>query len=135
MAWPQTVRKKDIKITYYRDSGPGGQHKNKADTACRMVHIPTGLQTTASEQRSQSQNRTKAFERLVEKLKPLMIEATLPSRPQKNDKRIRTYTENRQSVKDVRLNKHYSYDSVLFGDGLGELLQDLKKETTKKKKH
>lgn len=129
MAWPKTVRKSDLKITYYRDSGPGGQHKNKADTACRMVHIPTGKTATASEQRSQRQNKMKAFNRLVEQLKPLMIAAAQPKRPKRNDTRVRTYTENRQSVKDVRLKKEYSYDKVLFGDGLDEILEDLTLKT------
>ncbi len=125
MAWAETVRKSDLKITYYRDSGPGGQHRNKADTACRIIHIPTGIMSTASEQRSQLQNRNMAFSRLAEQLKPLMILAAQSSKPLKSNKRIRTYTENRQTVKDVRLNKKYSYNKVLFGDGLDKLLKDL----------
>lgn len=126
MAWPETVRKTDLKITYYRDKGPGGQHKNKADTACRMVHIPTNITSTASEQRSQRQNRIMAFKRLAEKLKPLMIASATPDRPEKNYKRIRTYTEHRQTVKDFRLDKRYSYDKVLYGNGLDEIMKDLK---------
>lgn len=38
-----TVNDKDIRYEYMRSSGPGGQSVNKTESACRAVHIPTGL--------------------------------------------------------------------------------------------
>ena len=59
----------DIKFT--RTGGPGGQHRNKAETAVRVTHRPTGLVVIASESRSQYRNRITALERLAEKLQKL----------------------------------------------------------------
>lgn len=48
----------------FRVSGPGGQHRNRRDTAVRLVHTPTGIAGQASERRSQAQNRAAALQRL-----------------------------------------------------------------------
>lgn len=47
-----------------RGSGPGGQHRNKVETAIVITHRPTGVVGQASEQRSQHKNRAVAIERL-----------------------------------------------------------------------
>lgn len=48
----------------FRVSGPGGQHRNKTDSAVRLTHEPTGVVGFASERRSQHQNRSTALARL-----------------------------------------------------------------------
>jgi protein subunit release factor B len=58
------IRDSDIKIEFYRASGPGGQHRNVTDSAVRIRHLPTGIVAQASENRSQAQNREVAMERL-----------------------------------------------------------------------
>lgn len=52
----------------FRVSGPGGQHRNKTDSAVRLTHEPTGVVGYASERRSQQQNRVVALARLRRKL-------------------------------------------------------------------
>ncbi len=52
----------DIKRT--RGSGPGGQHRNKVETAIVITHRASGIRGEASERRSQSQNLAVAWQRL-----------------------------------------------------------------------
>jgi protein subunit release factor B len=67
---PEILKRQAI-IETYRSSGPGGQRKNKTETAVRIKHLPSGITVIATEYRSQSQNRELAFERLRERLQKL----------------------------------------------------------------
>ena len=55
-------------VTRTRRSGPGGQHRNKTETAIVLVHRPTQVQAEASERRSQAENHRMALQRLRVKL-------------------------------------------------------------------
>ncbi|NOY30870.1 MAG: peptide chain release factor-like protein [Planctomycetes bacterium] len=59
---------KDCRLQRSRGSGPGGQHRNKVETAIVVEHLPSGLRGEASERRSQDQNRRQAIHRLRVKL-------------------------------------------------------------------
>jgi ribosome-associated protein len=62
---------KEVVVEPYRGPGPGGQRKNRKETAVRLTHPPSGIVVVASERRSQAQNREIAFERLIKKLADL----------------------------------------------------------------
>jgi len=61
---PIEVLEKECRWAFTRASGPGGQHRNKVETAVTVEHIPTGVHGMASEKRSQSENRLVAMHRL-----------------------------------------------------------------------
>jgi len=54
----------ECKVRRLRRSGPGGQHRNKVETAISLRHLPTDVGAEASERRSQAQNRALALFRL-----------------------------------------------------------------------
>ena len=56
---------RDVRVETFRASGAGGQHRNKTDSAVRMRHTPTGIEVTATEDRSQHRNRVIAWQRLT----------------------------------------------------------------------
>lgn len=61
-----SITKKDFRVETMRGSGKGGQNRNKRDTAVRITHPESGAIGYSEDERSQSQNKKKAFERLVE---------------------------------------------------------------------
>jgi hypothetical protein len=58
----------DCEFRRTKRSGPGGQHRNKVETAVVVEHLPTGIRAEANETRSQDTNRIKAIHRLRVKL-------------------------------------------------------------------
>jgi RF-1 domain len=69
---PAALNEKDLlaqcTVRRQRRSGPGGQHRNKVETAIVLVHNATQIRGEASERRSQAENREQAIQRLRVKL-------------------------------------------------------------------
>ncbi len=61
----------EVELQFVKDSGPGGQHRNKRESGVRLFHPPSGVIVTAVERRSQARNRELAFERLIARLEEL----------------------------------------------------------------
>lgn len=75
----------DIRIDFFRASGPGGQHRNKSETGVRLTHLSTGIVVTATESRSRHINLRHAFARLEARLaiRNRPVVPRVPTRPGK----------------------------------------------------
>lgn len=69
------VRAEDVTVTTFRAPGAGGQHRNKTDSGVRLAHRPSGITVTATESRSQQENRAVAWQRLRDAMQAAEIGA------------------------------------------------------------
>ena len=88
---PDPALAAECEETFFTAGGPGGQHRNKSETGVRLVHRPTGVTVTATERRSQAQNRAAALERLRDRLRALSHRPKVrrPTRPGRGAKERR----------------------------------------------
>lgn len=128
------IDEKDIRIDVMRASGNGGQCVNTTDSAVRLTHYPTGIVVYSQTEKSQLQNKAKAFALLraklydIEQQKAHDAEAEL-RRSQigtgDRSEKIRTYNFPQGRVTDHRIKLTlYKLDSVMDGD-IDELLDSL----------
>ncbi|MEK7075130.1 MAG: peptide chain release factor 2, partial [Patescibacteria group bacterium] len=131
------IKPDDLKIDFFRSSGPGGQNVNKRETAVRITHVPTGVTVACQVERSQERNRETAMGILRAKLWQLKKEQQererLGLREEKKaiewGSQIRSYVMHPyQMVKDHRTDVETSQiDKVLDGD-LDEFIEGEIKE-------
>lgn len=128
------INDKDIRIDLFRSSGAGGQHINKTESAIRITHFPTGIVVSCQDERSQTQNKEKAFAMLRAKLYDYYQQQKEAeySQNRKNQvgtgdrsERIRTYNFPQGRVTDHRIGLSL-YDINAFMDGdLDEMIDAL----------
>lgn len=139
-----TIPEKDVQIeAFVRARGPGGQNVNKVATAIRVLHIPTGIQVTASTYRDQPQNRKQAMTVLQAKLQQIeddrreaeVAKATGGSLEQGWGSQIRSYVFYDNRVKDHRTNyENRDYEAVLRGDIADFIDAELKRRRAEREK-
>jgi len=91
----------EIEVHTYRASGPGGQKRNKTESAVRIRHVPSGVTAVATESRSQTRNREVAMERLIAKLRARnhRPKRRIPTRRTRASRDRRLADKRRQSLK------------------------------------
>lgn len=116
----------EVRVDVYRSQGPGGQSVNTTDSAVRLTHIPTGLVVSVQDEKSQLQNKEKAFRILRARLLAAVMseqaaEVAGERRAQvgtgERSEKIRTYNYKENRVTDHRIGLTLKrLDSVLEGD-------------------
>ncbi len=128
------IDEKDIRIDVMRASGNGGQCVNTTDSAVRLTHIPTGIVIYSQTEKSQLQNKDKAFRLLRSKLYDMELERRQNEEAEARrsqigtgdrSEKIRTYNFPQGRVTEHRIKLTlYKIDSIMDGD-LQELIDSL----------
>ena len=124
----------DCRIDVMRASGNGGQCVNTTDSAVRLTHVPTGIVIYSQTEKSQLQNKEKAFRLLRSKLYDMELEKKMNAEAAERrsqigtgdrSEKIRTYNFPQGRVTEHRIKLTlYKIDSVMNGD-IQELIDSL----------
>ena len=120
------IDEKDVRIDVMRASGKGGQCVNTTDSAVRLTHYPTGIVIYSQTEKSQIQNKAKAFALLRAKLYDMECQKAHDAEAEARrsqigagdrSEKIRTYNFPQGRVTDHRINLTlYKLDKIMNGD-------------------
>ncbi len=128
------INENDLRIDVFRAGGPGGQCVNTTDSAVRITHIPTGLVVQSQDQKSQLQNKIAAMSVLRARLYEKMLaeqqaqegaERLAQIGTGDRAEKIRTYNGPQERVTDHRIGFNSSYNDVLLGSKLIDVINAL----------
>jgi peptide chain release factor 1 len=136
------IETNDLKIDYFRSSGPGGQSVNTTDSAVRITHEPSGLKVSCQDEKSQHKNKAKAMRVLRARLKEKREKEKQAERAEarksqigtgQRSEKIRTYNFPQGRVNDHRINLTvHQLEKILDGE-LNIVIEPLIEEDTLKK--
>ena len=121
----------EVRVDTYRASGAGGQHVNRTDSAVRLTHLPTGAVVQCQSERSQHQNKDRAFKQLRAKLYELQMLARRAEQQAIEDAKadigwgsqIRSYVLDQSRIKDLRTGIERGDPSNVLGGDLTAFME------------
>jgi len=135
---PQQIKisPSEIKMDFYKASGPGGQYVNKRQTAVRITHLPSGLVVSAQSQRNLEANKKAALSILEAKLlemKKGKAESEIKEKRRaqigssERAEKIRTYNFPQARVTDHRIKKSWHNIEKILSGNLDPIIEKLQK--------
>lgn len=131
------IKPQDIKIEFFRSSGPGGQNVNKVETAVRIYHLPTGVVVSSQESRSQQKNREQALSILRSKILDARMREEARKRATERkeqigtgdrSEKIRTYNFPQDRITDHRIKESWHNIPAIMSGELEEIVETLRKK-------
>ncbi len=129
------IRSEDLRIDYFRSSGPGGQSVNTTDSAVRITHEPSGTVVTCQDEKSQHKNKAKAMRVLKARIYEAEEQRKAAERASERrhqigsgdrSERIRTYNFPQNRFTDHRIGLTiYRLEQIMEGN-LDEVIETLK---------
>ncbi len=136
------IYENDLKIDFYRSSGPGGQSVNTTDSAVRITHKPTEITVSCQDEKSQHKNKARAMRILRARIKEKLEKEKQKERAQARkgqigsgdrSEKIRTYNFPQGRVSDHRINLTvHQLEKILDGE-LDIIIEELLKKDTMRK--
>jgi peptide chain release factor 1 len=130
------IKPNDVRIDTFCSSGPGGQSVNTTYSAVRLVHLPTGIMVSSQTERSQHQNKERAFQVLRSRLlarqedeRRLASSTAHQTQVGAGDRadKIRTYNFPQDRVTDHRINMSWHSITRIMDGEIEEMISELKK--------
>ncbi len=100
------VAESDLKETFIRSSGPGGQKVNKASSCVYLVHLPTGLSVKCQQERSQALNRFLARRLLLDRIERIRTGAVAAEKARREKIRRQKRRRTRRAQEKILEQKH-----------------------------
>ena len=131
------IREADLRVDFFRASGPGGQKVNRTSSAVRLTHQPTGLVVSIQDETSQHKNRAKAMRvlrsRIYDHLETQRREKEQSLRRGQigsgdRSQRIRTYNFPQNRVTDHRIRENFNLEKVVKEGALENLISSLRNQ-------
>ena len=128
------IAQEDLRIDTYCASGPGGQCVNTTYSAVRITHLPTNTVVQSQDQRSQIQNREVCMQMLRARLYEMELERQQAEQGAERlsqighgnrSEKLRTYNQPQDRVTDHRIGFNSTYNGVLLGSNLGDVIDAL----------
>ena len=121
----------DVRTDTYRASGAGGQHINKTDSAVRLTHAPSGIVVSCQSERSQHQNRDRAWKMLRARVyEQELLKRNAEKQAMEDSKadigwgsQIRSYVLDDQRIKDLRTGVQTSNCQAVLDGQLDQFIE------------